>query len=215
MGCVPKKIMYNAAQVLEHIHQASHFGITVGEVNFNWDAFKRYRDQFISHMDNKHLQHLDNLQVTVIDGYASFVSANTLQVIVRDGSRSLVTGRHITIAVGGVPNTLRFPGSEHLLNSDHFFELHQQPRKAAIIGAGYIAVELAGILNGLGTETYMFCRADRVLRNFDPDISMALTTSMIKSGVKIIAQSKSKSIVKESDGTLTFTLEDGLVSFEY
>lgn len=119
------------------------------------------------------------------------------------------------MAVGGQPKALGIPGEEHTINSDGFFALKTQPRKAAIVGAGYIAVELAGVLNGLGTDTSLFVRGERALRRFDTTVSTHLDATMKKSGVKINPHSELARVDKQPDGTLTLTLKDGSVQTGY
>lgn len=187
VGCVPKKVMYNTATVNEVLHQAKEFGFNVPEgVTFDWGKLKQYRDRYIKRLNVIYEGGLDKLGITRIQGLASFQGPNTLTVTNNeeaDGvNKRQVTAEHILIAVGGAPNKLEVPGAEHLINSDGFFELDTQPKKVGVLGAGYIAVELAGVFHGLGTDTSLIVRKERALRNFDATISTHLDTAMKKSG---------------------------------
>lgn len=105
------------------------------------------------------------------EGYASFVDKHTLQIKEHDGSTYRVKAKKICIAVGGrptIPTNDKIPGAEYGINSDGFFDIEEQPKRVAVVGAGYIAVELAGVFNTLRTETHLIIRKDKVLRNFDP-----------------------------------------------
>ena len=177
VGCVPKKVMFNTSFVNETIHEAKHFGFTVGEVTFDWAKLKASRDHYIKRLNGIYESGLDKLDITRIEGMASFDGPKTLVV---NGQK--IQGEHILIAVGGAPNQLNVPGEEHIINSDGFFELETQPKKVAIIGAGYIAVELAGVLNGLGTDTSLCVRKEHALRSFDSMLMTELDKNMKKAG---------------------------------
>eukprot|EP01039_Chlorochromonas_danica_P004047 gene4047-4425_t len=205
VGCVPKKVMFNAAHVMEVIHQAKEFGIHVdGPVTVNWNELKRYRDRYIQRLNGIYESGLDKMNITRIAGNASFVNATTVRV--RDEE---VEGKNILIAVGGTPSQLTIPGGEFAIDSNGFFALESQPRKVAVLGAGYIAVELAGVLHSLGSETNLFCRKETVLRSFDPMLSEHLVKNMNKSGLTVVPNSIPKAITKEEDGSLTVHFEDG------
>lgn len=178
MGCVPKKVMFNAASVAETIKEAKEFGFTVGDVSFDWSAIKRYRDRYIQRLNGIYSSGLDKLKITRFEGFASFEDANT--VIVND---QRIKAKHVLIAVGGKPKKLGVPGDEHVINSDVFFTLETQPKKVGVLGAGYIAVELAGVFHGLGTDTSLFVRGDKALRSFDSMINTHLDKSMRHAGM--------------------------------
>jgi glutathione reductase (NADPH) len=190
VGCVPKKIMYNAAQVYRTVHEADNFGISInGQIDFDWTILKHTRDRHIDRLASIHAHSIEKLMIDRIIGWASLVDHETVKIITRssqdsieESSEMLIKGKHILIAVGGRPSSLKIPGAEHIIDSDGFFHLENQPKKVGIIGAGYIAVELTSILNGLGSDVSVFCREDQVLRNFDPMISTAFTQSLTESG---------------------------------
>mmetsp|Transcript_20369 Transcript_20369/g.34098 ORF Transcript_20369/g.34098 Transcript_20369/m.34098 type:complete len:503 (+) Transcript_20369:48-1556(+) len=209
VGCVPKKVMFNTSHVMETIHQAKEFGINVnGDVTFDWTAIKRYRDRYIQRLNNIYTSGLDKLNVAKIAGTASFAGPNTITVD-DNGTSTTVTAEHILVAVGGAPNKLGVPGDEHVIDSDGFFALETQPKKVGVLGAGYIAVELAGVFQGLGTDTSLIVRGDKALRTFDTMLSTHLDAQMKKAGMTIITGATSKEVVKEADGSLTLHLQNG------
>jgi len=166
----------------------------------NWNVLKTKRDAYVARLNGIYANNLDKDQVTRIDDHGSFVGPRIVAV----GDRRL-TAPHIVIATGGQPK-MNWPdvfGMEHAISSDGFFDLEKQPRKAAVVGAGYIAVELAGVFNGLGTETHLFFRYDRALRNFDHLLADTLYEEMNKAGLHQHAHMAVKGITKESDGSLT------------
>jgi glutathione reductase (NADPH) len=205
VGCVPKKVMFNAAHVMGTIKEAKEFGISVGDVTFDWGKLKRSRDRYIQRLNGIYESGIDKLKIDRIQGYGRFVDAHTISV---DNERE-IKAKNIVIAVGGKPKLPNIPGNEHFLTSDDFFGLETQPKKAAIIGAGYIAVELAGVFHSLGTDTSLFFREHCVLRSFDPMISSYLCDSMKKAGMHLSPHSVPRSATKEADGTITLHFENG------
>lgn len=187
VGCVPKKVMFNAATISEVIHEAKEFGFNVPEgVTFDWGKLKQYRDRYIKRLNGIYESGLDKLNIQRIHGHASFDGPNTLVVTSKaeDGTDETknITSERVLIAVGGEPNKLAVPGGEHVINSDGFFELECQPKKVAVIGAGYIAVELSGVFHALGSDTSLIIRKDKPLRSFDSMLSTQLDSAMRKSG---------------------------------
>ncbi|RHY69264.1 hypothetical protein DYB34_004520 [Aphanomyces astaci] len=167
VGCVPKKVMYNAAFHAEILHSAKAYAFKgVQDVefgSFDWATMKTKRDAYVARLHGIYERNLAKDNITLVSGRASFVDNHTIAV---DGAT--FTAPHILVAVGGVPQLPSIPGIEHAISSDGFFGLETQPKKVAVIGAGYIAVELAGIFNALQSETVVFCRGRQVLRTFDP-----------------------------------------------
>lgn len=208
VGCIPKKVMFNAARTMETIRNAKEFGISVGNVSFDWKKLKKYRDRYISRLNTIYEGGLDKMKITRITGFASFVNSNTLQI---GEGPDRIQGKKIVIATGGTPAKLPIPGGEFVIDSDGFFDLESQPSKIAIIGGGYIAVELGGVFHGLGTDTSMFIRENTALANFDPMIRTHLTKSMQKSGLKLFCQYVTERIEKCEDGTFTMHFSNGKV----
>jgi glutathione reductase (NADPH) len=202
VGCVPKKIMWNAANLYELItHDAKDYGInaTVND-KFNWPDIKKKRDAYIERLHTSYNNNLNNDKVTLIQGRASFEDEKTISVVNNKGEKTQYTAKHICIATGSTPITPKdIPGIEHTITSDGFFQLTQLPKKVAVLGAGYIAVELAGIFNALGVDTSLYIRYDKFLRKFDQLMVDTLTEEMKNAGVKIFPHSVLKSIQKSSD----------------
>ncbi|CAM9947476.1 unnamed protein product [Ascophyllum nodosum] len=208
VGCVPKKIMFNAAHVNELIHIASkHYGFTVGECSFDWGKIKEMRDAYVKKLNGIYHRNVEKAGVTLVYGMASFVGPKKIEV---DGVE--YTADHVMLAVGGKPKKLDVPGMDLCINSDGFFELSEQPRKVAVIGAGYIAVELTGIFNALGSEAHLFIRKARAMRTLDPYICDLLDEEMKKSGINVHANSQTEKVEKDSEtGKLTLFTKDGQV----
>lgn len=205
VGCVPKKIMWHAAQLGEAIrHHAPDYGHEVTASRFDWKRLLASRDAYIARIHAAYGKGLDRNQLEVVKGFARFVDPRTIEV---EGRR--MTADHILVATGCRPIRPDIPGAEHGLDSDGFFELEALPERTAIVGAGYIAVELAGVLHALGSETHLFMRQDRPLRSFDPMLSEALVHAMEAGGPRLHRHSVPRAVVKNADGSLTLHLENG------
>jgi Pyridine nucleotide-disulphide oxidoreductase len=207
---VPKKVMFNAATLYELIrHDAPHFeigGVDSSRLTFDWKGMKDARDTYIGRLNKIYANGLVSAGVDHVQGYATFASPNTIKV----GSET-ITAKHIVIAVGGKARPLGVKGQEYVIDSDGFFALDTQPKKVGVIGAGYIAVELAGVFNGLGTDTSLFVRQGCALREFDSMISKSLDDAMKKSGISVVTNAAVREVKKEVDGTLTLHLQNGEV----
>ena len=171
---------------------------------------KAKRDAYVARLNKSYLNNWGKAGIEVVTGVASFVDKGTLSVELGDGSGTqIIKGGKILIACGGTPTVPDIPGKELAITSDGFFDLETQPKKVAVIGAGYIAVELAGIFHGLGTQTHLFFRGDTVLRRgFDPFIVETLMDSMTAHGPSMHAKATPASLEKK-DGGITLTCEDG------
>jgi glutathione reductase (NADPH) len=197
VGCVPKKVMWNGAQVAHALDEAADYGFVLGPHRFDWRTLKRNRDQHVRDLNEGYLRSLNRNRVEVIRGKAHFVDKKTVEV---GGER--LTAEHVVIATGGHPNLPGVPGAEYCITSDGFFELEEQPRKAAIVGAGYIAVELAGVLNALGTEVTLLLRRSHPLMSFDSMLREALAEQMRADGIEIHTQIKITAIEQDVHGHL-------------
>ena len=205
VGCVPKKVMWHAAQVAEAIHHyGPDYGFDATLNRFDWDRLVKNRSAYIDRIHASYDTVLGKNQVDVIRGWARFIDARTIEV---DGKR--YTADHILIATGGRPLRPDIPGAEHGIDSDGFFALPALPVRTAVVGAGYIAVELAGVMNALGSETHLFVRQHAPLRNFDPLLSETLVEVMQAEGPTLHTHSVPKSVLKNADGSLTLQLENG------
>ncbi|MDV2857754.1 MULTISPECIES: glutathione-disulfide reductase [Oceanimonas] len=205
VGCVPKKVMWHGAQVAEAIKlYAADYGFDVELKGHSWSTLVESRQAYIGRIHQSYDRVLGNNKVTVIKGFARFKNANTVEV---NGEE--YTADHILIATGGEPIIPHIPGAEHGIDSNGFFELTEQPKRVAVVGAGYIAVELAGVLHGLGSETHLLVRKHAPLRNFDPLLTDTLVEVMAADGPTLHTHSVPQSVEKHSDGSLTLTLENG------
>lgn len=205
VGCVPKKLMWYTASINEAIEDAKEYGFDVDpHPKFDWNLVKTKRDAYVKRLNGIYERNLDKENVEYIAGKASFVDKTHIKIKKNDGTEEIIEGKRIYIAVGGAPTVPKeIPGSEHIINSDGFFELEHQPKRVVVVGAGYIAVELAGIFHTLGSETHIMLRKDKILRPFDPIISETLQEHMVKTGINIHTQSEITEVKKESDGSLT------------
>lgn len=205
VGCVPKKVMWHAAQIAEAIHlYGPDYGFDTTVNKFDWGKLIESRTAYIDRIHQSYERGLGNNKVDVIHGFAKFIDAHTIEV-----NGETITADHILIATGGRPSRPNIPGAEYGINSDGFFELDALPKRVAVVGAGYIAVEIAGVLNGLGAETHLFVRKHAPLRTFDPMIVETLVEVMNAEGPQLHTQSVPKSVTKNSDGSLTLALENG------
>ncbi|NPE55028.1 glutathione-disulfide reductase [Dickeya dadantii] len=205
VGCVPKKVMWHAAQIAEAIHHyGPDYGFDVTVNQFNWDTLLKNRSAYIDRIHQSYNNVLGKNQVEVIQGFARFVDAKTVEV---NGER--ITADHILIATGGRPTRPSIPGAEYGIDSDGFFALTALPQRVAVVGAGYIAVEIAGVLNALGSEVHLFVRKHAPLRQFDPLIVDTLVEVMNTEGPALHTESIPRAVVKNADGSLTLQLESG------
>ncbi|PSW19375.1 glutathione-disulfide reductase [Photobacterium sanctipauli] len=205
VGCVPKKVMWHGAQIAEAMHlYAKDYGFDVDVKNFDWSKLVESREAYIGRIHTAYDNVLGKNNIEVINGFARFVDEKTVEV---NGEH--YTADHILIAVGGEPTIPNIPGAEHGIDSNGFFELNEQPKRTAVIGAGYIAVEIAGVLSALGTDTHLFVRKESPLRSFDPMIIETLVEVMDAEGPTLHTHSVPKEVVKEADGTITLHFENG------
>ena len=204
VGCVPKKVMWYAGHIAEAFHYAPDYGFEFTQTGFNWSQLVKERQAYIGRIHQSYDRVLGNNNVTVINGYATFIDKNTVEV---NGKQ--YRAKHITIAVGGKPTFPNIPGAEFGIDSNGFFELTQQPKRVAVVGAGYIAVELAGVMHALGSQTHLVVRKAKPLRTFDPILSDTLVEIMDKEGPTLHTNSIPRKVTKHSDDSLTLELENG------
>ena len=205
VGCVPKKVMWHAAQIAEAIHQyGPDYGFDTTLNHFDWDKLIASRTAYIDRIHTSYDNVLGKNKVDVIRGFATFVDAHTVEV-----NGETITADHILIATGGRPSHPAIPGAEYGIDSDGFFALPALPKRVAVVGAGYIAIEIAGVVKALGAETHLFVRKHAPLRNFDPLIVDTLLEVIKNEGPVLHTQAIPQSVVKNADNSLTLTLEDG------
>ena len=201
VGCVPKKVMWYAAEIKQHIELAADYGFGSHTTHADWSQLVTARNNYIQRLNDIYARALEDSQVDLISGYGAFVDSKTLEV---NGKK--YTADHIVIATGGKPSVPNTPGAELGITSDGFFELQTLPRKVAIVGSGYIAVELAGVLNALGSQVSLIVRGKHFLGRFDPLLRETLLDEMIAQGIRIITNTQISRISKNTDGLLK--LED-------
>ena len=205
VGCVPKKVMWYGAQVAETLHRyAGEYGFDVTINKFDFATLKANRQAYIDRIHGSYERGFDSNGVERVYEYARFVDPHKVEVA---GER--YTAPHILIATGGHALYPNIPGSEYGITSDGFFELDEVPKRTAVIGAGYIAVEVAGVLNALGSDTHLFVRKDRPLRTFDKDIVDVLVDEMAKSGPTLHTHANATEVVKNTDDSLTISFDNG------
>lgn len=205
VGCVPKKVMWYGAQVAETLHRyAGEYGFDVTLNKFDFATLKANRQAYIDRIHGSYERGFDSNGVERVYEYAKFVDPHTVEVA---GER--YTAPHILIATGGHALYPNIPGSEYGITSDGFFELDEVPKRTAVIGGGYIAVEVAGVLNALGSDTHLFVRKDRPLRTFDKDIIDVLVDEMAKSGPTLHTHANATEVVKNADDSLTINFDNG------
>ena len=205
VGCVPKKVMWYGAQVAETLHRyAGEYGFDVTINKFDFATLKANRQAYIDRIHGSYERGFDSNGVERVYEYARFVDPHTVEVA---GER--YTAPNILIATGGHALYPNIPGSEYGITSDGFFELDEVPKRTAVIGTGYIAVEVAGVLNALGSDTHLFVRKDRPLRTFDKDIVDVLVDEMAKSGPTLHTHANATEVVKNADDSLTISFDNG------
>ena len=194
VGCVPKKLFVYASHFSEDFHNSVRFGWSEANSEFDWPTLLKNKNSEIARLNDVYKNLLDNAGVDRYDGKAEIIDAHTVRV-----AEQLITSEKILIATGGKPVRPSFPGSEYAITSDDAFYLDSLPPRCLIIGGGYIAVEFAGILNGLGVQTKMSYRGDLFLRDFDIDIRVTVKDELLKKGVDLKFESEVESIQKNSE----------------
>lgn len=203
VGCVPKKVMWNTSRIAEVLHDAKGYGFDIETRGFDWSTIKSARDNYIARLNQIYHQGLDESKVDKIQGVGKFLSPNEIAV---DGDT--YSADHILVATGGHPILPNIEGAQHGITSDGFFELTTLPKKVVTVGAGYIAVELAGVLHELGAEVTMLLRKDAFLREFDEALRDTLMELTEASGVKIRRQTQITRVEKMQEG-LSLEINNG------
>lgn len=204
VGCVPKKVMWYGADIAQALHNAGDYGFDVTLKGFDWATLVAAREQYIRGINDWYVNYLDDSNIDSIQGYARFLDANTIEV---NGEQ--YSADHIVIASGGAPVVPDTPGAELGINSDGFFALTEQPKRVAVVGAGYIAVELAGVLNALGSDVSLLLRREHFLSSFDAMLRDTLMEEMVNDGVNVITGITCTAIEKSADGSLTLNFQNG------
>jgi glutathione reductase (NADPH) len=194
-GCVPKKVMWYAAGAMSSLRHAGDFGISAAEARLDWPALVSRRNEYVARINRYWDGYVPDRNIERIQGTARFIDARTIEV---EGVR--YQAEHIVIATGGTPLVPPVPGAELGITSDGFFALTQQPKRVAVIGGGYIGVELAGVLHALGSEVSVVALEDRLLEVFDPMIGTTLTGHMAADGIDLHPAFQVAALSRKADG---------------
>jgi glutathione reductase (NADPH) len=204
VGCVPKKLYVYASQFSESFSAAQGFGWSAETHAFNWSVLVANKDKEIQRLQGVYDRLLQDSGVNVINGRARIIDAHTVQV-----GDIKYSAERILVATGGWPFVPNVVGKEYIITSNEIFNLKVLPKRIVIVGGGYIAVEFAGILNGLGVEVNIFERGDKVLRGFDEDIRDFLIQEMMNKGIKFYFNTSVDRIEHHGHDFVVYT-EDGL-----
>jgi glutathione reductase (NADPH) len=202
-GCVPKKLLVYASHYAEDFEEAAGFGWSVGESRFDWPTLIKNKDAEIDRLNAIYIRNLEASGVEIITGRATLKDAHT---VLLNGKE--ITAKYILIAVGATPFMPQIEGIEHAISSNEAFHIETLPDDIIVVGGGYIAVEFAGIFNGLGAKTSLVYRGETILRGFDDEVRHHLGEEMTKKGVTIKTNSDITSIVAKGDG-YEVTFQDG------
>ena len=197
VGCVPKKVMWNASRLAEMLDDAPGYGFSIDQSRFDWPSLKSARDAYISRLNGIYQRNLDQAGVETIAGWARFEGPHDIRVADRK-----IHAKHVLIATGGIPTIPALSGAELGISSDGFFALEAQPARVVIVGAGYIATEFAGVMNALGSEVTLILRKDTVLRAFDHTLREVVMSEMHTSGIRILPQTQIDQIISGNDARL-------------
>lgn len=203
VGCVPKKVMWYAAHLAHTLHDAAGYGFDVAVRGHDWAALRARRDEYVQRLNGIYERNLEKLGVELIRGRGRFVGEREIAV-----GDARYTADHVVIATGGRPTVPQVPGADLGIVSDGFFELDRCPERVAVVGSGYIGVELAGMLRSLGAEVTMLVRYEGVLRRFDPLLRECLMDEMRSHGIEVVTQAVVSDVVEQGGGLAVCT-EDG------
>lgn len=202
-GCVPKKLFVYASHFAEEFEDAAGFGWTVADAKFDWPTLVKNKDAEIDRLNGIYIKNLEASGVEILQGRAIVKDAHTVTLDGRD-----ITAKYILVAVGGTPFMPQIEGVEHAISSNEAFHIEALPKDIIVVGGGYIAVEFAGIFNGLGVDTTLVYRGAQILRGFDNEVRDHLAAEMAVKGVSIKTKSEIAAITKTDNG-YTVTYQDG------
>ncbi|MEP7314516.1 MAG: glutathione-disulfide reductase [Pseudomonadota bacterium] len=204
VGCVPKKVMWNAAQIAHALHDAPEYGFDVTAAAADWPRLKARRDAYILRLNGLYESSLAKRNVELLRGYARVLAADRIEV-----NGQIIATSRLLLATGGKPMRPDIAGAELGIDSDGFFELAQQPQRVAVVGAGYIAVELAGTFAALDSQVTMLLRRRRLLREFDRMLGDGALEALQAAGVTVLIDAEPKALARGADGRIDVTLTDG------
>jgi glutathione reductase (NADPH) len=204
VGCVPKKIMWNAAQIAHALHDAPDYGFELVRGRHDWQHLRRARDAYIERLNDIYARNLERREVDLERGFGRLLDGHTVAV----GERVFSAGQ-IVLATGGRPTVPALPGAELGITSDQFFELDARPNGVAIVGSGYIAAELSGIFSALGAHTTLVVRHRHILRQFDAMLGDGLMQIMRDEGIELCTEAVPVALARNAAGLLELGLADG------
>ncbi|CAH0319339.1 glutathione-disulfide reductase [Pseudomonas mediterranea] len=204
VGCVPKKLLVYGAHYAEDFEQASAYGWSAGEANFDWATLIANKDREINRLNGIYRNLLVNSGVALHEGHAKITGPHEVEI---NGQRH--TAEHILVATGGWPVIPQIPGREHAISSNEAFFLKELPKRVLVVGGGYIAVEFAGIFHGMGAQTSLLYRGELFLRGFDGAVRKHLAEELTRRGLDLQFNADIQRIDKQADGSLEVTLKDG------
>ncbi|KAI8096992.1 uncharacterized protein BX664DRAFT_325349 [Halteromyces radiatus] len=200
VGCVPKKVMWNAASIAETAQEASGYGFEVPTPQLNWSLLKRNRDAYVSKLNGIYDANLTKDGIEWFHGIARFLDAHTIELTLNNDKKLQLKARRILVATGSHSIMPDLPGIDLAIDSDGFFQLEHQPKDVVVVGTGYIGIELAGIFHTLGSKVTVVSRTTHILRHFDDVIRENLLQEMERCGVNFVFNAKVNSLVKQKDG---------------
>jgi glutathione reductase (NADPH) len=203
VGCVPKKVMWNAASIADAIRYGADYGFDVSLARHDWSELKRRRDAYVERLNGIYERNLARRNVEYLHGRGRFVGPRLLEV-----AAERYAGDHVIVATGGHPIVPRIAGAEYGITSDGFFELTERPPRVIVVGSGYVAVELGGILHALGSSVTIVTRYDGVLRSFDAMLRRELMQAMRADGIDVLEHSLPERVERGAAG-LVLRLADG------
>jgi glutathione reductase (NADPH) len=204
VGCVPKKLLVYGSHFSDDFEQAQGFGWSTGHTHFDWATLLANKNREIQRLNDIYRKLLVNSGVTLLEGHARLTDAHHVEI-----NGQTFSAERILIATGGWPMVPDIPGREHAITSNEAFFLQRLPERVLVVGGGYIAVEFAGIFNGLGADTRLLYRGEMFLRGFDHSVRTHLAEELIKNGLQLDFNTDVVKIDKLSDGSLLATLNDG------
>jgi len=205
-GCVPKKLFVYASEYSSHFKDSNGFGWSEAKHDFDWKALIEAKDKEIDRLNSLYIKNLENHNVEIIEARGRMINAHTVELTSAHGIKT-ITAEKILIATGAWPQMPHIPGIEHAITSNEAFHLEKLPRKIAVVGGGYIAVEFAGIFNGMGVETHLLYRGEQILRGFDRETRDKLGEEMKKKGIDVRVETNVTAIEKTDKG-LKLSLTD-------
>jgi glutathione reductase (NADPH) len=203
VGCVPKKVMFNAASLAENSAAYASYGFKIDAPKLDWGTLKKRRDAYVERLNGIYAENLKRETVVLFEGYGKLLDAGTVEV---NGVQ--LKASHVLIAVGGYPKVPDVPGAQLGITSNGFFALKEQPKSVAIVGTGYIGVELAGIFNALGSEVSLYSKYDTVLPHFDTMLRTELLSHLTDQGISLKPHAQINRINRLETGKLKVITND-------